>query len=180
MESKLKIKEFRVEDTFSLLKKSDKSHLHWFATGKFGLNIYLGLPLKNMDIYSVYVPYMEFERWVAYISENATEKKGLTNLRLFTDNDYSMLLRSIKEPKRRMSYDRREKLLELEKLAKKENDPTLSYEDLLTGIRDAPPDSEYSLGNNYTHLVSLDQLSYDLKRFAPRYTDNLIKKLCRK
>lgn len=144
-----------------------ESGLHWYATGRLGLDMFVGNDLSKVDIFSVYVPQEEEAEWKKYItSKNATSVERNPTLNIILTTDYFMMIQATFEQTRGLSK-------ELHRHRKKEQE---SYKDLLeleSKISQKRLQPRYSFDTQYTHLVSKERLERDGRMFAARYLSNV-------
>ena len=184
------IREFYLKGDIVDTLKSSK--YHWFATGRFGLDLILNKPTENIDIFTVYVPEPEIQKFQSYLySKGAKDNHDYPNSRLIPTSDYNTLLESLSDYKIDLkksknpsniqskfiesgSLDNKiyEKITGIEDCGFKEDE--LSYTDFLSKL-DLEKTYSYlfSFDNKYPHVVSLKKLRNDAAIVSPRYFDNI-------
>ena len=170
-------------DVVKLIKNSS---MHWFSTGRFGFELFMGLPVEKLDVYSLYVPEPELKQFKEYIIQNGGIENprfpNIRNLRIIPTSEYQELFRALEEyklpPPEKISDKNNGMEHKMHSSSPHEYPENINFETLIGKIREQSSNRyKYSLGDNYPHVINSERLGKDMKTMAPRYTDNLVERL---
>jgi hypothetical protein len=160
-------------DVVSLLKTSGT---HWFATGRFGLDLLLDKPINALDFYSIYVPKPESETMISHLEKYGGTRNPklpeLPNVAVIATKEYDQLCQALDEyvvsaPQKYLSGHKAtsNSSRNMQKYPKQTD-----YKKFLEMIsKHKGIHHNHSLGDTYPHLINLARLGEDLRTLAPRY-----------
>lgn len=169
-----------------IVKLIKNSSMHWFSTGRFGFELFMGLPFEKLDVYSLYVPEPELKQFKEYIIQNGgivnPRFPNLTNLRIIPTSEYGEMLKSLVEykvqPTEKISGNNSGLERKMQSSSPHAHPENVDYCTFIEKIREQSSNNyKYSFGDNYPHVINSERLWMDMKTMAPRYTDNLIDRL---
>lgn len=160
----MKTRRYKLDkNVFKTLTDSD---LHWYATARAGIDIALNLEINKIDVFSIYIPEDEEDKWKTYLrSAGAKTVQDLPNLIMIPSTDYQMMIDATLENAKNLDQGTLDYLIKTDS----------SFEILLKvekTVLERGYSLNYSFGSNSTHISAEKTLEEDIKK-CPRHAENL-------